>query len=485
MDSSTGDRAEAMVLQQLRDAGDHPLMHSFPHGAVFAFDHDLRFASAGGGGLAVMGFSRRELEGRTIHEVYPHETAVMVEPYYRSVLRGESIAVDVPLAGRIYSQRLGPVRAASGTIVAGLGVTEDVSESREAEHALREADLRNRLTFDNAPIGKALVGLDGSWLRVNPAITRLTGYSQDELMGMTFQDITHPDDLDLDLDHLRRLIAGEIDSYEIEKRYLTAGDRVAWVLLSVSLVRDDDAEPMYLISQIQDITDRKRQNEALQDLTAMLAHDLRTPATVIGGFANLILSSGDRMNAREQEDYIERITKASAAMLALLENALTASTLGAGHLEASPQVLALDALVREIVEDHQTDLTGVDMSGLVPCSAWFDRAHLVQILNNLLTNAAKYGEGMVRVSSSGNAQTSTLTVADDGPGVETEFVAHLFDRFSRSDRARQGARRGSGLGLYIVQGLLTLNGGSVEYRKAATGGAEFVLTLPASPPDIQ
>ena len=118
--------------------------------------------------------------------------------------------------------------------------------------------------FAEAPIGIALVGLDGTWLKVNRALCELVGYPEPELLTLTFQDITHPDDVDADLALARQLEAGEIPSYQMEKRYITRTGEVIWVHLSVSLVRDREDRPRHFISHIQDISPRKRDEEALR-----------------------------------------------------------------------------------------------------------------------------------------------------------------------------------------------------------------------------
>jgi len=145
----------------------------------------------------------------------------------------------------------------------------DISERVEAQAALAASEERFRVTQKHAPIGMALVGMDGQWLQVNPALCELVGRPVQELLGLAFQDITHPDDLDEDLGLVDRLVRGDIRSYEIEKRYLRPDGEVVWVLLSVSLVRSD-AEPQYFIAQILDISARKRDEEALEVAAAKL-----------------------------------------------------------------------------------------------------------------------------------------------------------------------------------------------------------------------
>jgi len=117
--------------------------------------------------------------------------------------------------------------------------------------------------FTYAAIGMALVAPDGRWLRVNRSLCEIVGYSEQELLKGTFQDVTHPDDLDADLAYVGQMLRGEIETYQMEKRYLHKDGRIVWVLLSVSLAREETGTPRCFISQVQDITARK---EAEQDL---------------------------------------------------------------------------------------------------------------------------------------------------------------------------------------------------------------------------
>jgi len=126
--------------------------------------------------------------------------------------------------------------------------------------------------FIHAAIGMALVAPDGRWLRVNRSVCEITGYTEEELMCRRFQDITHPDDLDLDLENVRRLLCGEASTYQMEKRYFHKNGTIVWVLLSVSLVSDEEQKPLFFISQIQDITARKESEEKLNFASAEIRH---------------------------------------------------------------------------------------------------------------------------------------------------------------------------------------------------------------------
>ena len=154
------------------------------------------------------------------------------------------------------------------------------SECQAVITALRESEARFRGAFDSAPIGMALVCTDGRWLQVNDSLCRIVGYTSDELLATDFQTITHPDDLDADLELVRQLLAGDIRDYQMEKRYLHKNGSHVWVLLSVSLVRNDCGEGLYFISQMQDITERKQamwlESERRQILE-MVARDLPLP----------------------------------------------------------------------------------------------------------------------------------------------------------------------------------------------------------------
>ena len=199
-------------------------------------------------------------------------------------MRSDGVKLPVSLA-------ITAIRAADGTLTGYLGIGRDITAERQAASELRDAEERFRNAFDQAPIGKALVSPDGRFTRVNSALCSILGYGEAELLETTFQTLTHPDDLDVDLGNMRRMLAGKSESYAMEKRYQHADGHYIWALLSVSLVRDEAGAPLYFVSQIQDISEQKQINERLTDLT------LHDPLT---GLANRVLFSDRLAHAVER-----------------------------------------------------------------------------------------------------------------------------------------------------------------------------------------
>lgn len=156
-------------------------------------------------------------------------------------------------------------------IAANQALEKEIDERKRAENerqqievALRNSEEQFRNAFENASIGMAIVSLDGHWVKVNPALFQIIGYSSEELLALTFQDITHPDDLELDLSYVHQLLAGTISNYQMEKRYFHKQGHIIWILLDASLVRDEQGNPLHFIAQIQEITARKEAQKTLE-----------------------------------------------------------------------------------------------------------------------------------------------------------------------------------------------------------------------------
>ncbi|MEA5504489.1 PAS domain S-box protein [Halotia wernerae UHCC 0503] len=265
--------------------------------AVCFLDRELRYLRINQVLADINGLSIEEHLGRKLREVLP-EMAAEFEPQLQLVLdTGEPMLnVDIrvqtkeePTPQGYWLGNYYPVRNTLEETI-GIGIIlADVTAAKQTEIALGESEARFRAMFDQAAVGIALVALDGQFLQINPALCEITGYSHEELIKMNFQEITHPDDLEVDWDYAKRVLAKEIDGYSLEKRYIRKDGAVIWVNLTSSAVWDDHGQPQYAVGIVEDISERK-QTEATQrflvEASALLASSLDYHVTLTG-VANL------------------------------------------------------------------------------------------------------------------------------------------------------------------------------------------------------
>lgn len=216
------------------------------------------------------GLRSQDIQGKTIEEIVPPESAATLRQHYiNCVETGSTVTYEICLQYRgeetWWLSNLNPLRDANGRIYRIIGTSLNITQRKQMEAALRESEQRFYGAFEYAAIGMALVAPDGRWLKVNGALCELVGYSESELLAMDFQTITHPEDLETDLNSVRQLLNGEIRRYQMEKRYIHKSGHLVWISLHVSLVRDDRGQPLYLIAQIKNISDRKRAEIQLRE----------------------------------------------------------------------------------------------------------------------------------------------------------------------------------------------------------------------------
>ena len=235
--------------------------------AIAMFDREMRYLAASRRWTEDYGI-QGEVFGRSHFDVFPDMPPLWRERCARA-MEGESLRSDGELilgenGGELWLKwELLPWRDADGRIGGILATTEDITSRRRAEEALRQSEARFRGTFENAAVGIAHVAPDGRWLRVNGKLCEIVGYSREELLARSFADITHPDDLQTDWDNARRALAGEIETYAAEKRYIHKDGSIRWISLNVSLVRDAAGCPEYFIAVMRDIGARKQAEAGL------------------------------------------------------------------------------------------------------------------------------------------------------------------------------------------------------------------------------
>ena len=275
-----------------------------------------------------------------------------------------------------------------GRAIAVSVIFRDISGHKQGERQLFDSERKFRATFENAAIGMAQVGPDGSWLRVNERLCEIIGYSSDELLSGAFQDITHPDDLATDLANVQRMLDGQSDSYSMEKRYIHKDGAVIWVNLTVGCERKADGTIDYFISAIEDISARKATEAHNALLMGEVNHRAKNLLAVVQAVARQTASSDDPAT------FVDRLTRRIASLTASHDLLVKDKWQGVDVLDLVQSQLA-----------HFGSLFGERVSFDGPAlrlSA--DAAQAIGMaLHELATNAGKYGAlsnttGRVRIS---------------------------------------------------------------------------------------
>ncbi len=392
----------------------------------------------------------------------------------------------------------------------------DITERKRAEIALRESEERFQNAFEHAAIGMALVAPDGRWVKVNRSLCNLVGYSEEELLAKTFQDITHPDDLEVNLEFMRQMLAQEILTYRMEKRYFHKSGRIVWILLSVSLVRDGRDNPLYFISQIEDITERKQAEEELKKYRAHLeelvevrtaelsaankklkeldrlksmfiasmSHELRTPLNSIIGFTGMTIQGTSGELNDEQKDNLTRAYFSAKHLLNLITEVIDISKIEAGRIEVYPEGFVLGEVVGDAIASIEPQLKykGLTIEVDVPPDTKLhtDRKRLLQCLINFLSNAVKYTEsGGVKVTVRRADGQVFISVSDTGIGIAEKDMRRLFEPFERLETHLRVKTGGTGLGLYLTRKLATeILRGDISVKSTEGQGSTFTITIP-------
>jgi PAS domain S-box-containing protein len=453
----------------------------------------------------LLGYEPDDLVGRSAYELIHPDDLAAVRSAHAAVLDGPRLREVVyrvrDRAGRdVWFETTGhslrdPL---TGEIVEIQTNSRDVSWRLDVEAKLRESERRFRLAMAQAPIGMALVGLDGSWIEVNDRLCQLLDRPREALLGCTFQDVTHPDDLDADLGYVDRLLTGEISHYEMEKRYLRPSGEVVWALLSGSLVRDDHGQPHYFIAQIVDLTERKRtlvdleetsrelerSNAELRRYASVVAHDLRSPIATIGGFVGFVLHRyGDRFD--QQGVQLLQVTERIVGQMAqTIEGLLDLSRIEVD--ERNDELVDVTTLLEDVIVAIQMELDAVDARVQVDALPWVhgDAALLRVLFQNLLTNAVQNRHPDRRLEIVVAAELVPpfwrVSVTDNGSGLDPTIHGSLFEPHVRG--AGRAGPAGTGMGLATCRKIVERHGGTIEAH-AGDPGARFTFTLPAPPVD--
>jgi PAS domain S-box-containing protein len=263
---------------------------------LMSVDANGRFTYANDATARTLGFaSPEELMGKSyLHFIHPEDRQRVLDTFVnqanaRQLSSMQEFRILDPEGKVKWYSFVSTLAVKDGQVVGQSGVAQDITERRQAENALRESEEQVGATFEQAAVGLAQLAADGTFLRFNQRLCDIVGYPREELVTKSFQDITHPDDVEDDVANLNRLLANEIQTYSKEKRYIRKNGSSVWVNLTVSVVREPAGAAKYLVSVIEDITERKQAEveilrRAAQQaaLNAILAAGIRGGADLEG-----------------------------------------------------------------------------------------------------------------------------------------------------------------------------------------------------------
>jgi len=462
----------------------------------------------------ITGYSREELLKMSVSKlyVYPEEREAILqeiasatgkttkEPHFRKKDGTEIIASDTKVA----------VRDDDGRILYFDGVMEDITDRKRMEEALKESEERYRSLVNNVKLGILRSTPAGRMLEANPVMEEITGYSRQELLKMDISKLyIHLEEREAIIKELA-LARGKVAR---ELRWRKKDGTKMVVLDTVVAVRDDTGKILYLDAIIEDITERKRMEQELQEknkqlvkqqqelmektrelevasqakseFLAHMSHELRTPLNVIIGFSELMLDGVPGEINNEQRQCLDDVLSSGKHLLDLINEVLDLAKIESGTLKLRLADITLTDVLEELTRTMTPILAPRKQSldieveeGLPPVHA--DKGKLRQVLLNLLSNATKFTPdgGKLRIEAVRKDHSCQVSVVDNGIGIKKEDQKRLFEPFHQLDNPLSGEKGGTGLGLAVVKQIIEKHGGKIWMESEYGKGSRFTFTLP-------
>jgi PAS domain S-box-containing protein len=407
----------------------------------------------------------------------------------------------------------------SEEMVYGMRALQTRMERDRAEATLRESEERFRTTFEQVAVGVAHVAPTGYFMRVNQWFCDILGYSQEELTRLKFNQITHPDFIKQDLVEIQRLLDGKSDQYSIDKQYIRKDNSTLWAHLTLSALREEDGGVKFFTAIIEDISERKKIEKALEEerqslahrveertaelklanaelaraarlkdeFLASMSHELRTPLTSILGLTEALQKQVYGELNEKQTRSLQYVEESGHHLLSLINDILDLSKIEAGKFVLELEPVSLESIcqaslqfIKQNAHKKQISISHIYDEKIGMMMA--DSRRLKQIMVNLLSNAVKFTPegGKVGLDVAGDAENRQIliTVWDTGIGIDEKDFASLFQPFVQLDSRLSRNFEGTGLGLSLVQRLVLLHGGAISVESKLNQGSRFTFTIP-------
>jgi PAS domain S-box-containing protein len=424
-----------------------------------------------------------------------HGTKDLIDAIELHVQRVDGSTRIIEWSGRTLRDRNGQI---IGVICSGA----DVTERRQSEKSLQEAKEAFQATFEQAAVGIAHVAPDGRLLRVNRRLCTILGYTQEELLRKTIQEITHPEHLTQSYAKAKELAATpELSTYSMEKQYLRQDKTALWVNHTVSLVRDGQGRPQYYISVIEDIQARKameaalrertellvRSNKELDDFAYIASHDLKEPLRGIMSYSTFLLEDYGEQLGGEGRDRLKVMGDLAGRLSNLTDDLLTFSRVG--RLALACRSIDLNQLVEDVLVTLKLSLEEENVEVRIPKplpTVVCDAVRMREVYYNLITNAARYNDKEKKWIEIGvvhrwnDPKQQIFYVCDNGIGIRERHLGKVFTMFKRLHSGNKYGH-GTGAGLAIVKKIIERHEGYIWVESEEGEGTAFFFTIVQKP----
>ena len=451
--------------------------------------------------IDVLGKKREEIVGYTIDSVDPNYPVTEFLKFWKDIPFDKHVIFESThqsTNGALIPVELSAKKYKLNDKIFYYGVARNITERKLAENSLRESELKFRTTFDQSPVGSVIVGLDKRFVKSNASFCKFLGYNEEEIVGHTIAEFTHPDDLEIGMKELQQLVKGTIDSARLQKRYIRKDGATVWGEVSIRVVSDEQKKPLYFLPVIQDITQQKlmefelikakekaEESDRLKSaFLANMSHEIRTPMNGILGFARLLQEP--ELTGKERKKYIEIIQKSGDRMLNTVNDIIDISKIESGQMTVTISEVNIN---EKLVNMHSFFKPEANRKGveLILEDAFFESGLIIQtdeiklnsVLTNLIKNAIKYcDDERVEFGYKVNENELLFFVKDKGIGISKDRQQAIFERFIQADIEDRDARQGSGLGLAISKAYVDMLGGKIWVESELGKGSVFYFTIP-------
>ncbi len=460
---------------------------------IFMFDPDsLRFVYLNRGAIESMGYTRDELLGMTPYQIKPLIPEAEFRRLIAPLLSGEQQSLVFETVHRRKDGTDFPVNIslqlvreerARGLFVA---IVHDISRRRESEEKLRTSAARIRAIVDTVIDGIITIDEQGSVETFNPAAERIFGYSASEVIGENVKMLM-PDPYHAEHDtYLRNYRESGVRKIIGIGREVT-GRRQDGTLfpLELSVSEMQLADRRMYTGIVRDITERKKIDRMKTEFVSTVSHELRTPLTSIRGSLGLIAGGMAGDLPAQAKGLVDIAYNNSERLVRLINDILDIEKIESGNMRLDLQARNLASLLRQSLEANAAYAALFGCNFVLENTAdnamvVADTDRFVQVMNNLLSNAAKFSPagGVITVSAMRRAPGVRITVADQGSGIPEEFHSQVFQKFAQADSSDTRKKGGTGLGLSIAKAIAQKFGGDITFESTAGAGAKFFFDLP-------